>query len=123
MSFMPSGQLDQMRADVANMLPDTAIIKAKVEVVDSGGSRRVSFVASGTVACRLDPVTASLRGNIAIIAGRESLENIRQLTVPYDTSIGHGNLITINAANYEIIDLVDDHSWNVSVRLIVERIL
>lgn len=122
MSFMSDEMLSQMRGDVAMMLPDTCVIQSKTETVDSGGSRRVVWSASGTVACRLDPISTGTRGMIADIAGRESLENLRQLTIPYDSTIAHGYQVIINSRTYQVIDLIDEHSWKVSVRAVVERV-
>lgn len=107
--------LAQMRADVANMLPDTCVIHAPSTGSVSGGRPVKTYAAAGTVACRVDP----LKSGVALeteLANREDTDLMRQLTVPHDTTLLQDYRVVHGGVTYDVIQLDYDHSWNVSVR-------
>ena len=121
MSFLSADMLSQMRADVANMLPDTAVIQTFGTVAQSSdGFAGGTYTATGTVVCRLDPLGKNAAVRLAL--EREVTAYTYQLTVPYDTALVHNARVVVNSNTYEVIQLDVDHSWNVSKRAIVERL-
>lgn len=115
--------LAQMRADVAELLPDQAIIQEVVRTSDSRGGWTESYAAvtGGTVACRIDPLDQ--RGSeVEQQIGRETLVQRYQLTVPYDAPILPDYQVTISSTTYQVLQLFNEHSWNISKRAIVGTI-
>ena len=119
--FLSDAQLATMRSDVARMLPGTAIIHAFVAAANSAGewSETWTAVSGGTVACRLDPIKAQ---NIVMAGGAEGFKVDYQLTLPYDAPIDVGHRVTYAGNAYEVRQLSDLHSWNVSVRAQVSKV-
>jgi hypothetical protein len=109
-----------MRAEVESLLPGTAVLYAKSWVSDGAGGGTPTYAATtgGTVACRLDPLGDSER----MIALRDSLAQRFRLTLPHDAPITPHNRVTVAGRTYEIIDLDDFHSWNVSRRALVSEV-
>lgn len=110
-----------MRADVAELLPDTCVIQFPGTAVDAGGAPLEAYVAvtGGTVGCRLDPLKERSSA-VGQEIGRESLAYARQLTCPHDAPLGENARCVIGGRNYEVVALVEDHSWRVSRRAIVK---
>lgn len=119
--LLSDAQLAQMRADVLRMLPGTAIIQAKTLVDDGGGawSETWAAVASGTVACRVDPLPRDAQ--IAALGLAEGMKVNYMLTLPYNAPIDIGNRVSYGSDTYEIRYLSASHSWNVSVRAYAAR--
>ena len=114
-------QLARMRAQVP--LPDTGVIQAMTATPDNAGGWTESWAAvtGGTVLCRLDPIT-SRSDNIQTAQAREGLRGDWQLTTEYDAPLAVNRRIVINSKTYEVVQMSDVHSWNVSRRALVARI-
>jgi hypothetical protein len=115
-------ELTWMRAQVATLLPGTAVFYQRTYASDgeggwSGGS---AVVSGGTVACRLDPITMQMLS--AIEARREILTVRFQLTVPYNAPIAADLIVHIDSRDYEILQLDADHHWNVVRRAMVAEV-
>lgn len=123
MTLISTSDLVWMRAQVAQTLPDTAIIKAVTTVSDGAGGRTPTWAAvtGGTVSCRIDPLGSSAAAD-AVIASQEAITTHYQLTVPHDAPIAQNNQVEINSDVYEVVSLYEDHSWRVSRRAIVSII-
>lgn len=111
---IPAGQLAAMRAIIP--LPDTAIIKSQSQSRSGGMGGAITYtpVSGGTVACRLDPVQGTDQTRLTG-AGEATVQEY-QLTLPYDAPIDTDYIVTIDDVDYNIIQLDDAHSWNVSRR-------
>lgn len=118
---LSAAELAQMRADVALMLPDTCSIYRNDGTVSSTGADTDSFTLIATVNCRLDPVQSRAMQARELI-GREVLVSDRVLTVAYNADIQANFRVTINSENYEIVALLDDHSWRVSRRAYLAKV-
>ena len=119
--FLDDDQLNSFRADVANMLPGTAVISSATVVSDGAGGWSDSYVpvSGGTVACRVDPL-GTKASRLAEQVGRETLQETYQLTVPWDAPLTDVNMqIEITGRTYEVIQLEVYHSWNVSRRGVI----
>ena len=122
MTWLTDDDLTQMRADVAELLPDTAVISAPAWVSDGagGGSQTYTAVAGGTVACRLDPLPKLQMAQE--VAGGEILTVKYILTVPYGAPLAVDYRVTTGGSTYEMVHLDIDHSWRVSRRAIVAAV-
>src|SRR5688572_1046755 len=102
---LTTAQLTLMRAQVEQLLPDTAIIQAPTNTPDSMGGISVSYtaVAGGTVSCRLDPTTKATQ--LQVYQARETLTKMYQLTMPYDAPLATDYRVVINSQNYHVVQL------------------
>lgn len=123
MTWISSAELTVMRAILANTLPDTAVIQSSTLSSDGegGGTIAWSAVTSGTVACRLDPVSSSAAYD-AVVAGKESLRVLRQLTVPHDAPLALNRRVVVGSQTYEVVSLADDNSWRIDRRAILAEV-
>jgi hypothetical protein len=121
--FLSTAELAQMRSDVANMLPDTAIIYAITSTVDGAGGATfgTAAVTGGTVACRVDPNGVG-KNRVIVEPARQGLMAEYIITLPYNAPISAGNQVATGGNTYQVVDLVRDHSWNVSRRALANRI-
>lgn len=119
--MLGDAQLAKMRADVARMLPGTAIIQAVSNVSDGSGGFTETWAAvtGGTVACRVDPIRRGVQ--IEQIAAQEAMEIEYQLTLPYNAPVLQGRRAVIGGTTYEIRSIDEDKSWAVSKRARIVR--
>ena len=117
MYFLGAAELARMRADVAKMMPGTAIIQALTTASDGAGGVTETWAAvtGGTVACRMDPLNVGTQIETAGMA--EAVRTEFQLTLPYDAPISAFNRVSVGGVVYEVRQLDAVHSWNVSKRL------
>lgn len=116
-----TAELAAMRAEIALMLPDACTIQQPTETVDASGASTFTYatVTGGSVACRLDPINSRAQ-DYRSTADREALSTDRLLTVPYNAPLAAGYRIAITGGQtYEIVGLIDDHSWRVCRRAYV----
>lgn len=119
-----TSQLARMRAQVLELLPDTAILQSVSYSGDDMGSQGTAIytaVSGGTVGCRVDPL-GTRGGQLELYQARETLTKLYQLTVPFDAPLLADYRVVINAQNYSVIQLDVDHSWNVSKRAIIAEV-
>lgn len=116
MTWLSDADLVQMRADVAQMLPDVAIIQTRALTSDNAGgwSEVWTAVTGGTVACRIDPLKT--REGIDYTASREALIRKWQVTLPHDAPIVPEARLVISGVSYDVVVIHDNHSWRVSRR-------
>jgi hypothetical protein len=109
-----------MRAQVAQLLPDTCIIQQGANTPDGKGGFTESWSTLATVACRIDPMPRPVQPDT--IGGREAILNQRMLTVPWDAPLAANRRVVIGTETYEVRDLHEDHSNRVSRRAIVTKV-
>lgn len=112
--------LARMRAETAQLLPDSGAIQAATNTPDGKGGFTESWSTIATVACRIDPMPRPVQPDT--IAGREAIKNQRMLTCPWDAPLAVNRRVVIGTETYEIRDLHEDHSWRVSRRAIVTKV-
>lgn len=119
--FLSDAQLAKMRSDVARMLPGTAIIQAFVATTTNGRTTETwTAVSGGTVSCRCDPMNQ--RSQIETAGGAEGFKVEWQLTLPYNAPIVVGNRVVYDGDVYQVRQLSENHSWQVSTRAIIARV-
>lgn len=118
--MLTSQELADARADAAETLVDSAIIKRSTPVNTYGINDDV-WGAVGTVACRLDPIPMNKASEL--YAGeREAARAYFTLTLPYNASLLDGDRVTINSDDYEVLVLFKQHSFRLMVRATVFRV-
>lgn len=114
-------ELTQLRADMVELLPGTAVISRYTSSVDSAGVAAQTFAAVGTVICRVDPASGNdvRRG---VLAGREATTTFFQLTLEWDADIAEGDRVTFGGETMEITLLHDLHEKRAVRRALLARI-
>jgi hypothetical protein len=110
----------KMRAQVSELLPDTCVLWSPTSGGVVGGRPTPGSANAGTVSCRVDPI-ASRNATETDIAMREDTDRMYQLTLPHDTTIAENYKVVHGSVTYEILQFVNSHSWNVSVRAIIQE--
>ena len=120
---LSTAELAQIRADIANTLPDTCSILAIIHTSDGAGgwSDSAGTIAGGTsVPCRID---------FAFNSGKEHMSNATLtpfksgvVSMAYDKTITTANQIQIGSTIYNITGVNDQQSWIGVKRCTVERI-
>lgn len=120
---IPDAMLDAMRAQVALLLPGTAILYSMTAGTSDpyGGTATYTPVSGGTVSCRVDPLGQNASSELDYNLSRETVTVMYRCTLPHDAPVDAGQRVEIDSVNYEIVQLSVDHSWNVSKRIIITR--
>lgn len=124
MSLLSNKELESIRSDIAEMLPDTGYIIGITRTADGQGgySESTAIVTGGTVSCRLDArINNALRSGESV-AG-DAIQPFHQfiLTLPHDAPITTDNQFLLGTVLYNVISVDPNKSWNAAIRAIVER--
>lgn len=119
--MLTARELAQLRADMVELLPGTAVISRYTSSVNDAGVVGQTFAAVGTVIARVDPANGNdfRRG---VVAGREASTAYFQLTVEWDTDIAEGDRVTFGGETMEITLLHDLHESRAVRRALLARI-
>lgn len=123
MSFLTDEELAQMREDVdEGLLSDVCIIQEFTLTSDGAGGNTVAWtaVSGGTVACRFDP---DLDRTQPTLPTAEVLQLRGVFTLPYDAPINATRRIFYDGSAWELRELFAEHSWRVSIKAKVARII
>ncbi len=122
--LLSNAELARLRADLARLLPDTAVIYAASTSTDGAGGVTETWapVSGGTVSCRVDPLTRRRSDNVIQAASRQSLAVDYQITLPYDAPIAAHRRIVTGGRTYDVVQLASEHSWSVSRRVLAARV-
>lgn len=103
-------------------MPDTAVIHSVARTPDAAGgwTEGWSAVDGGTVVCRLDPLGE--RRGVDVVTRRETLRQVYHLTLPHNAPIAADHRVLINGVTYDVVELSDAHSWNVTRRAVVAAV-
>lgn len=97
--WLTDSELDAIRADIEQLMPDSVIIKRLVESVDSYGGVTKTYSAVGTVAGRIDNLSARVT-----LAGMQEKGVVKmQLTVPWDADLLPDDRIEVSGITYELV--------------------
>ena len=111
-------ELDQIRQDFADSLPERVTIQRETRSSDGAGGQTQTWTAAGTVPCRLDNKSGT-RKPVAT-----SLESFTEwmLTVPQSAPLTTANRVTVGTFTYTVKAVSDVGSWSACQRAQVERI-
>jgi uncharacterized protein (UPF0128 family) len=120
MPLLSSSELAQLRADIADLLPDTCRVE-RMSASNTGGYVTETWgTAIASTTCRIDPDTR--RSDADIVADREAGISRYIATFQYDTDLRDGDRIVYSGNTYQVTELHTEHSMNGSVRARVTRV-
>lgn len=117
MSLLTDADIESMRTTALEALPGTAVIQNQTFVDNGGGGGSLSWTASGTVACRLAPLTGDERE----VADRISAEADYVITLPTTASVTASSRLIVAGGTFEV-QALRDRLWNVTQRVEVARV-
>lgn len=120
-SFLSQGDINACRETISHVLPGTAVISTRSYVSDGGGGGTTSWVASGTVACRLDPMSGY--GREGVVGERLAPDANYILTLPAETSVNTDSRIRVSSVDYEVLAIRAPLSWELSRRVEVNKVV
>lgn len=112
---LSAAELSQMRGELEQTLPGTAVIKTATKTSDQQGGYAWTYAASGTVDARLSP--ESLRGGEPVIGDRITEVSQWILTVPQATSIDEDDHVVYDSVTYEVSEVLTRVPWEISRRV------
>lgn len=107
-----------MRTVAEQALPGTAVIQSGTLASDGGGGWTETFTASGTVSCRVAPVT----GVENEVGDRVAAESQYVITLPAETTVETDDRIVVAGVTYNVT-AVRDRSWEVTRRVEAEKVV
>lgn len=117
--MLTSRELEQLRSDLSDLLPDTCTILRPTASNSNGYASETFGTAVASTSCRIDPNGG---GGRAVIAGREGNVTDYILTVLYNEDIENGDRVVIGAITYSVTQLFDNHSLNGVKRAWLEQV-
>lgn len=116
-------QLAAMRADVAQLLPDTCIITANNRTSDGAGGWTDNWqpITGGTVACRCDPMPQ--RRFIEAYALREGMLNFYVVSLPYNAPVSADQRFLVNGMTLEVREIHEKKSWQTHIQVNVAQVV
>lgn len=105
-------ELSGMRATALDSLPGTAVIQSQSFVSDGGGGGSQSWSASGTLACRIAPLTGDERETADRVAPYADYV----ITLPFDAGVDTGSRLLIDGDTYNV-EAIRDRSWQATTRV------
>ena len=103
---IPDAMLDAMRAQVALLLPGTAVIYSRTAGTSIyGDDYTFTPVSGGTVSCRVDPLGQNASTELDYNLSKETLAIMYRCTLPYDAPISPDNRVTIAGEDYEVVQM------------------
>ena len=114
--MLTDAELSAMRTIAAEALPGTAVVSSVARTSDSGGGDTLAWTASGTVACRLAPIS----GNEREIGDRISADADYIVTLPGTVSVTTNSRLVIAGGTFNV-EAIRDRSWNTTTRVEVVK--
>lgn len=119
--MLTESELASMRSDLEASLPATAIIQTQQWLSDGGGGGTTTWVAAGTVACRVAPVASSGEGE-RVQGGRLHPDSELVFTLPAGTEIVTDAQIVYGGGTFTVASLRAPRSFEVSRRVEVKEV-
>jgi SPP1 family predicted phage head-tail adaptor len=116
--MLNASDLAGMRDTVEGSLPETATILRRTVTSDGIGGRTEQFIASGTCAARIMPVSTLAKE----VAARIVSNATHVIITPSDTSISPGDRLQIDDRVFHVIEGTVSGTWDIVRRLSVAEI-
>jgi SPP1 family predicted phage head-tail adaptor len=114
---LSNADLTSMRATAQQALPGTAVIQSGTLTSDGGGGYTETFTPSGTVACRVAPLSGDERQE----GGRITTDSEYVITLPADTTVETDDRIVVGSITYNVT-AVRDRSWEITRRVEAKKV-
>jgi head-tail adaptor len=119
---LTAAELAQIRADCAELLPDTCAIQAATRTSDGAGGWSdawTTITGSSAVPCRLDFQNP---GKETVSGASNTPFKTGIVTMAYDVTVTTSHRLVINSISYNVTGVNDSKSWIGCKRCAVERV-
>jgi hypothetical protein len=114
-------ELEDIRADVLDLLDDTCDVLRRIEVTVGGFTEYTFGTVHTDVPCRLDPRTLQ-DTNIQLLAGREVMRSVLTLNIPPTYDLEPGDRILHSGEYYEVVIEYEQHTERAVTRVTLVRL-
>ncbi len=121
--MLTDADLAGMRSALEDSLPDTAVIQRGTVHSNAGGGGTTAWVAIGTVACRLSPISAAGFGTEREVADRLAEVSDWLITMPQATTIDTDKRIVIGTETFEVLAMHEPRSWDLCTRVEASQVV
>ena len=118
--MLTASELTAMRSTLDASLPDSAVIKTRAWVSDGGGGGTTTYVAAGTVDCRVVPAAAA---GERIEGDRIHPDTEYVFTFPYDTAVESDAVLTVDSRTFSVVAVRSPRSWPISLRVEAKEVV
>lgn len=119
--MLSQDDLDFMRSQIGQLMPDVCTILAPVDAPDGqGGHIQTWGTVSSNVSCRIDP--GRRLSFEALAGGAVQPFDFWILTLPHDTVINATHRVVCNGALYNVEGVDGGKSWKASVRATLRQV-
>lgn len=109
-------ELEAMREHAEITMPDSAVIERPSWVSDGGGGGTASFLAVGTVPCRINPMVPP--ENAEVVAGNRLESNVRHVvSLPAGTEVRLTDRLSIGNVKYSVSAIRGPRSFEITRRV------
>ena len=118
MSGLSARELAQIREDIEDLLPETAVVLSVTRVSDGGGGWSETWGTASTTICRVD-----WKSGTEVMSGG-AIQPVRAcvITLPHDAVVVEGNRIQAGGETYAVTSVDNDKSWVGCVRCEVDKL-
>ena len=107
MPLLSQNELDQLRVDLSDLLPDTCVILHPTFTQDNGDQTIAWGTAVASALCRFDPDTSPITDTLA---DREAMLSRFIVTMEYNVNVNAGDRLVFSSNTYTITSLYGEHS-------------
>lgn len=120
MTALSAKELTDMRTIADDFFPGTCTIQTKTTTTGGMGGISESYANTYTgVACRLDPGGG---GDEAVVNFALEGKSTWMLNIPYDQAIAIEDRVVHSGETYEVVGVVDTHSYSTIRRAVLVRV-
>lgn len=117
--MLTSRELESMRADIAQLFPDTCNILSVTNTSDGQGNQTETWgTASTYVPCRVDYNT----GKETFTAGAITPYQSAVISMAYDETITTANRVQVGALTFNVLAVNNGQSWKAVTRITAELV-
>jgi hypothetical protein len=115
---LPDDELDAIRSEADDWLPDTAVVYTLTETDQGGGEVDTSYVAEWTGKGRIAPLASTDR------VFSDAVKNIAEsvVTLPYDAPVTERSTLSVAGILYNVESVSAGHSYAIHTRVAVVRV-
>lgn len=114
--------LAMMRAQTARFLTETCLIEAEeLNTGEFGEALHTRTVVAADVPCRVIQSRQGIRPTAAEVGNQESIVDEYRLIVPYGTALAVDQIVTVGAAEYQVVALVTERTDETDAQAVITR--
>jgi len=115
--MLTATELADMRSTLEASLPDSCEVRRDALASDGAGGQTRTASTVATVACRISPLTDTVRNAELAVAERVTAKAPWILTLPHGTDVTEADRIRSGGREWEVAAVLGSRSYEVGLRL------